>query len=69
MMLKKSMPVSGSAPATDALEKLAEAVRPAEAEETETEAGPVTKRDALRTTVEEDPVAAAAVLSKWLQQA
>lgn len=79
MLLKKSMPVSEAAPATSALDKLTEAVTTAaeaEAALAETAAAlpgkkaqAITNRDALLTTVEEDPATAAAIISKWLQNA
>lgn len=68
VMLKKSMPVSESAPGTDAIDKLAEAVRPPEPE-LEEENKPLTNRDFLQMSVQDDPAAAAAILSKWLQKA
>lgn len=79
MLLKKSMPVSEAAPSTAALDKLTQAVTTASKAETalaEASAGlpgkqanALTNRDTLMTTVDEDPATAAAIISKWLQNA
>lgn len=69
LLLKKSMPVSESAPSTAALDKLTEAVTHAEADVPEEEPKTITNRDAMALAVESDPAAAAAVLSRWLQNA
>jgi flagellar biosynthesis/type III secretory pathway M-ring protein FliF/YscJ len=80
MLLKKSMPVSETAPSTGALDRLSETVAAAAAgaAAAEVEAGAaveaaetrqVTNRDTLEMAVDNDPAAAAAIISKWLQNA
>lgn len=69
VLLKKSMPVSETASSTAALDKLTEAVTKAEADLPDEEPKIVTSRDQMEQTVENDPAAAAAVLSRWLQNA
>jgi flagellar biosynthesis/type III secretory pathway M-ring protein FliF/YscJ len=80
MLLKKSMPVSETAPSTNAIDKLSKTVTTvaadfaaAAAEKEVAVAGAksqhMTNRETLETTVENDPAAAAAIISKWLQQA
>lgn len=67
MMVKKSMPVSETAPSTDALDRLAEAVKPPEPVEEEVETGPSTPREFLEDRVRNNPAIAADVLAKMLQ--
>ncbi|NQV27275.1 MAG: hypothetical protein HQ518_23245 [Rhodopirellula sp.] len=81
MLLKKSMPVSEMASSTAALDKLSSTVttvaaEAAAAELAEKEAARVettsqfrTDRDTLEMAVENDPAGAAAIISKWLQNA
>jgi flagellar biosynthesis/type III secretory pathway M-ring protein FliF/YscJ len=80
MLLKKSMPVSETAPSTGAFDRLSETVAAAAAgaAAAEVEAGAaveaaetrqVTNRDTLEMAVDNDPAAAAAIISKWLQNA
>jgi flagellar biosynthesis/type III secretory pathway M-ring protein FliF/YscJ len=76
MLLKKSMPVSESAPSTAALDKLSNTVTTVAAATVEKEVvvaeaelKHLSNRETLETTVENDPAAAAAILSKWMQQA
>lgn len=80
MLLKKSMPVSESVPSSAALDKLSRTVTSAAAEAAsvlaERDAAVVSaedrnpsSRDTLESTVENDPAAAAAIISKWLQNA
>ncbi|MBI1311864.1 hypothetical protein GC176_11275 [bacterium] len=68
LMLRKSMPATGSAPKTDALDKLVQAVKPPEPEEPEEAPRPLTSRDSLQDVVRSDPAAAAAVLAKMIQK-
>jgi flagellar biosynthesis/type III secretory pathway M-ring protein FliF/YscJ len=74
------MPVSESAPSSAALEKLSNTVTSAAAEaasvQAERDAAVVSaetrnpsSRDTLESTVENDPAAAAAIISKWLKNA
>lgn len=67
IMVKKSMPVSDTAPATDALAQLAEAVKPPEPVEVEVETGPSTPREFLEERVRNNPAIAADVITKMLQ--
>lgn len=80
MLLKKSMPVSESAPSTNALDKLSNTVTTVAADfaaaaaekevvVAEAEAKHMSNRETLETTVENDPASAAAIISKWLQEA
>ena len=80
MLLKKSMPVSESAPSTNALDKLSNTVTTVAADfaaaavekevvVAEAEARHMSNRETLETTVENDPASAAAIISKWLQEA
>jgi flagellar biosynthesis/type III secretory pathway M-ring protein FliF/YscJ len=80
MLLKKSMPVSESAPSTAALDKLSNTVTTAaadfaaaatEKEVAAAEATPkyMSDRETLEATVENDPSVAAAIISKWLREA
>ena len=80
MLLKKSMPVSETAPSTNALDKLsntvttvaeefANAANEKEVAIAEAEQKHLSNRETLETTVENDPAGAAAILSKWLQEA
>lgn len=80
MLLKKSMPVSETAPSTNALDKLsntvttvaeefANAANEKEVAIAEAEQKRLSNRETLETTVENDPAGAAAILSKWLQEA
>lgn len=80
MLLKKSMPVSESAPSTAALDKLSNTVTTVAADFAqaavekevviaEAEQRHLSNRETLETTVENDPAGAAAILSKWLQEA
>jgi flagellar M-ring protein FliF len=65
LLVKKSMPVSQSAPSMQALDKLAEAIKPPEPEEPEEDKRPKTSRDFLQFIAAEDPEAAAAQLTTW----
>lgn len=80
MLLKKSMPVSETAPSTNALDKLSNTVTTVSADfaaaavekdvvVTEAEARQMSNRETLETMVENDPASAAAVISKWIQSA
>jgi flagellar biosynthesis/type III secretory pathway M-ring protein FliF/YscJ len=80
MLLKKSMPVSETAPSTNALDKLSNTVTTVAADfaaaavekdvaMTEVEARQLSNRETLETMVENDPASAAAVITKWLQGA
>lgn len=80
MLLKKSMPISESAPSTAALDKLSNTVTTVAADfaaaavekevvVAEAELKHLSNRETLETTVENDPAGAAAILSKWLQEA
>lgn len=80
MLLKKSMPISESAPSTNALDKLSNTVTTVAADfaaaavekevvVAEAEARHMSNRETLETTVQNDPASAAAILSKWLQEA
>lgn len=80
MLLKKSMPVSESAPSTNALDKLSNTVTTVAADfaaaavekevvVAEAELKHMSNRETLETTVENDPASAAAIISKWLQEA
>jgi len=80
MLLKKSMPVSESAPSTNALDKLSNTVTTVAADfaaaavekevvVAEAEAKHLSNRETLETTVENDPASAAAIITKWLQEA
>lgn len=79
MLLKKSMPVSEAAPSAGALDKLTETVAAVAADaaaaesEAESEAAAqtqnLTSRDTLEMAVDNDPAVAAAIISKWLQNA
>jgi flagellar biosynthesis/type III secretory pathway M-ring protein FliF/YscJ len=80
MLLKKSMPTSQTTPSTAALDKLsntvttvaadvAAAVTEKEVVVTESELRRMSNRETLESTVENDPAAAAAIISKWLQEA
>ena len=67
LMVKKSMPDSETAPSTDALDRLAEAVKPPEPVVEEVETGPSTPRELLEDRVRNNPAVAADVLHKMLQ--
>lgn len=67
LMVKKSMPVSESAPSTDALDRLAEAVKPPEPVQVEEDKGPSTPREFLEERVRKNPAIAADVIAKMLQ--
>ena len=80
MLLKKSMPVSESAPSTAALDKLSNTVTTVAADfaaasvekevvVADAEQRRLSNRETLESTVENDPAAAAAIISKWLQNA
>ncbi len=80
MLLKKSMPVSESAPSTNALDKLSNTVTTVAADfaaaavekevvVAEAELRHMSNRETLETTVENDPASAAAIITKWLQEA
>ena len=80
MLLKKSMPVSEAAPSASALDKLSQTVAAAaagaaaaeaeaEAAATAAENRHLSHRDTLDMAVDDDPAAAAAIISKWLQNA
>ncbi len=80
MLLKKSMPISESAPSTAALDKLSSTVTTVAADfaaaavekevvVAEAEQRLLSNRETLESTVENDPAAAAAIISKWLQNA
>ena len=80
MLLKKSMAISESAPSTAALDKLSSTVTTVAADfaaaavekevvVAEAEQRRLSNRETLESTVENDPAAAAAIISKWLQNA
>ena len=80
MLIKKSIPVSETAPSTNALDKLSNTVTTVAADfaaaavekdvvVTEDEARLTSNRETLETMVENDPASAAAIITKWLQSA
>ena len=80
MLLKKSMAISESAPSTAALDKLSSTVTTVAADfaaaavekevvVAEAEQRRLSNRETLESTVENDPAAEAAIISKWLQNA
>jgi flagellar biosynthesis/type III secretory pathway M-ring protein FliF/YscJ len=80
MLIKKSIPVSETAPSTNALDKLSNTVTTVAADfaaaavekdvvVTEAEARLMSNRETLETMVENDPASAAAIITKWLQSA
>ena len=80
MLLKKSMPISESAPSTAALDKLSNTVTTVAADfaaaaaekevvVAEAQSKFMSNRETLELTVENDPAGAAAIISKWLQNA
>ena len=76
MLLKKSMPVSETAPSTNALDKLSNTVTTVAAAAVEkdgvmaeAEARHMSNREILESMVENDPATAAAIITKWLQSA
>jgi flagellar biosynthesis/type III secretory pathway M-ring protein FliF/YscJ len=80
MLVKKSIPVSETAPSTNALDKLSNTVTTVAADfaaaavekdvvVTEAEARLMSNRETLETMVENDPASAAAIITKWLQSA
>ena len=80
MLLKKSMPISESAPSTAALDKLSNTVTSVAADfaaatvekevvVAEADQKRQSNRETLESTVENDPAGAAAIISKWLQNA
>jgi flagellar biosynthesis/type III secretory pathway M-ring protein FliF/YscJ len=79
MLLRKSMPISETAPSTAALDKLsntvttvaadaAAALSEREALVEEAKSKYLSNRETLESQVEEDPAGAAAIISKWLQE-
>lgn len=69
LMVKKSMPVTEAPPSTDALDRLAEAIKPREPVPEQEEQRTPTTRESLEERVRNNPAVAADIISKMLQTA